>query len=159
MIVYPHPLTSSYGLDAEFNPIGKSGRVLNPMMDKDGYGRLAVYLEDGAVKKMYVHRFILECVRGELLGDLEVNHIDGDIRNNHPDNLEAVTHKQNMKHAYAIGLKSNAGDHSPRRILTSELVEKIRASKESNKALAAKYGVSASTISDARLYKTWTSLL
>jgi len=35
-----------------------------------------------------------------------VNHIDGDTENNCIENLEWVTHSENMKHAYATGLRS-----------------------------------------------------
>lgn len=38
---------------------------------------------------------------------LQVNHIDGDHRNNILDNLEWVTAKENMQHAYRIGLRNH----------------------------------------------------
>lgn len=36
-------------------------------------------------------------------GEYEVNHIDGDRQNERADNLEWVTHAQNLRHSYIIG--------------------------------------------------------
>lgn len=53
------------------------------------------------------HRLVAEAwllPDDDLLDDFEVDHIDGDKTNNNVDNLELVTHKENMLRAWATGL-------------------------------------------------------
>ena len=52
----------------------------------------------------YVHHLVAIAFLGEPLGDQEVNHKDGDKTNNRLDNLEYVTHRENMRHARHLGL-------------------------------------------------------
>lgn len=63
----------------------------------NGYGRVKI---DG--KTIKLHRLMMKVFVGD--GDLEVNHIDGNKRNNDINNLEYVTRSQNEKHAYDTGL-------------------------------------------------------
>lgn len=51
-----------------------------------------------------VHRLVAMEYVHQYDYDLEVNHIDGNKRNNHFKNLEWVTHSENMKHAAETGL-------------------------------------------------------
>jgi hypothetical protein len=51
------------------------------------------------------HKAVTLCFLGERTEWLEVNHIDGNKGNNKLDNLEYVTHHENMQHAIANGLK------------------------------------------------------
>jgi DNA-binding XRE family transcriptional regulator len=79
-----------------------------------------------------------------------VNHIDGDRRNNSVDNLEWVTHAENMRHAYEHGdldPPSLSGEENPNSKLTREEANQIRQrSDESREELADEYGVSPSAI-------------
>lgn len=53
----------------------------------------------------YVHRLVaMAFVKGMVSGK-EVNHIDGNKRNNAASNLEWVTKSENQLHAYKIGLR------------------------------------------------------
>jgi hypothetical protein len=72
-----------------------------------GYYIYASILTDSFrfVKKP-IHRLVALAFHGmpENINTYEPNHIDGDKLNNRPDNLEWMTHKQNIQDAYDSGL-------------------------------------------------------
>ena len=51
-----------------------------------------------------VHRIIWELVNGPIPAGREINHLNGIKTDNRICNLEAVTHAENMMHAYVTGL-------------------------------------------------------
>lgn len=61
---------------------------------------------DGKSKHFYAHRLVAEnfVPNPDPENKLCVNHIDGDTFNNSSDNLEWVSYKENMVHAYKLGL-------------------------------------------------------
>lgn len=56
--------------------------------------------DSNRVKPMMIHRLVMEAFCGK--SDLEVNHKDGNKNNNNIENLEYVTHSENMRHSYRI---------------------------------------------------------
>lgn len=84
-----------------------------------------------------------------------VNHKDGDKSNNHHDNLEWVTHQENVTHAVNNDLRYKT---PPNAKLSYEQVEAIRliysTTKLSFTKLAKQYKVSRLTISNI-INKTW----
>lgn len=56
----------------------------------------------------------------------EVNHDDGDKLNNDLSNLYWATHKENMEHAFRIGLANNTGVKNGMSKLTEQKVRKIK---------------------------------
>lgn len=70
--------------------------------------------KDGHMKNCTVHRLVAETFIENPRSVRYVNHIDGNKKNNHVDNLEWVTHSENKKHAFKIGLqKPLRGSKSP----------------------------------------------
>ena len=60
-------------------------------------GYLRVHFRHGRdVISVVSHRIIYAISTGHLAGDCDVNHRDCDRQNNHPSNLEAISHAQNM---------------------------------------------------------------
>lgn len=51
-------------------------------------------------KFRYTHRLVYEAFNGVIPEDLEINHKDGNKLNNCIDNLECISHKQNVVHSY-----------------------------------------------------------
>lgn len=74
------------------------GRIMTPTLLTIGYHQVGPTI-DGKNIRMYVHRIVAEAFLGECHDHHEVNHIDGDKTNNRVDNLEYVTHCDNMRHA------------------------------------------------------------
>jgi hypothetical protein len=84
------------------------GRVIKTKKNRDGY--LFVTLsKNGQVQNLYVHRIVAETYISNPDNKPQVNHIDGDKKNNSVDNLEWVSVSENTKHAYKNGLSGNIG--------------------------------------------------
>ncbi len=79
-----------------------------------------------------------------------VNHKDGNKHNARSDNLEWVTHSENMIHAVQAGLKKS----KPRVYFTKRQILYIRRSEQPRYKLAQKYGVSENVIYNIQYLKT-----
>ncbi len=80
-------------------------KILTPAESNKGYFRVCLSVEN-KTKTLSVHRLVAEAF---VLGDnsLQVNHIDGDKKNNYYTNLEWVTNQQNCIHASILGLRAS----------------------------------------------------
>jgi hypothetical protein len=74
-------------------------RFLTLYVNNDGYNRIKL---DG--KFYYVHRLVAQTYLPNPENKLEVNHIDGNKKNNMLCNLDWMTRSENMKHACDNGL-------------------------------------------------------
>jgi len=65
----------------------------------DGYLRIRIkYQDDRGWKDLFLHRLVAEVFLSSWDPNLQVNHIDGDKKNNSVENLEMVTNQQNIDH-------------------------------------------------------------
>lgn len=80
-------------------------RVLSLTEQRGGY--LGTILSDGKKRKMIkAHRAVAIAFIENPEEKLEVNHIDGNKKNNCVENLEWVTREENERHAHRLGLKN-----------------------------------------------------
>ena len=84
----------------------KSNRFLKLQKDSKGYFYLDIRNKGAIYKCPKIHRLVmLAFYEGEEVKE-QINHKDGDKSNNHIDNLEYVTNKENRQHAIKNGLKN-----------------------------------------------------
>lgn len=138
--------------------IGRRGKPVG-RVNRSGY--LVIDRRSHGSGQQLAHRMIWESVNGPIAAGFEINHLNGDKLDNRIENLELVTRAENVRHAFRIGLKSNAGEKHPGAQLTWAAVQTIRAryvrySRHANAAaLAREYGVTRKCIADVVLGHTW----
>ena len=76
--------------------------LLTPQEHVQGYQLVTLYNNNGyglgGTKKMFtVHSLVMGAHVGPRPHDYDIDHIDRDVKNNHVDNLEYVTHRENVK--------------------------------------------------------------
>lgn len=131
----------------------KTSRPLKQQINPSGY--LVVCLHGSSKGRTFpIHRLIAECFVGGEANGLEVNHKDGNPLNNAPNNLEWVTHSENMHHRFHVLGKTHK--------LTEEIVrELVRFKYEtgaSARKVGKKYGIDASMVSAILSGKSWGHL-
>lgn len=82
---------------------------------------------DNIPQKFLVHRLVAKAFLG-LTDDtnLEVNHKDGNRFNNCVENLEVVTHQQNINHSVLTNLKRDYGENHVHAKLTNQQAKAMR---------------------------------
>ena len=73
-------------------------RMLKIRFDTKHYAQVD-FVRNGQYTKKRVHRVVWEAFNGRIERRLEINHKDLDRANNKLDNLELITHQQNIQHA------------------------------------------------------------
>ncbi|NRU52663.1 HNH endonuclease signature motif containing protein [Clostridium beijerinckii] len=115
---------NGYEISNKGRIIGKKGKLLNCRENHCGYLQCSVKFEDGFFARS-VHRAVAYTFLGKPPNeDDEVNHKDGNKKNNCPENLEWCTHNYNMKHRTEV-LGCMIGTDNPTNKLTEEQVIEI----------------------------------
>jgi hypothetical protein len=84
-------------------------KILTPILNTKGYFKVRLNIEQGFVKNLNVHSLVAEAFLNYKFNnyDLIVNHIDGNKLNNSLTNLELVSQKENINHAWSLNLSNN----------------------------------------------------
>lgn len=83
--------------------------------------------KDGIRKHYTVHSLVARAFIGDYKRPYEVNHIDGDITNNSVDNLEIVTHLENIQHSIRYGRKRDCGENHVNAKISNVQASEMRA--------------------------------
>ena len=141
----------------------KKNKLLSRIPHSVGYDRYVITIH-GTKKEYYIHRLVYESFHGKLKNGYEINHIDGNKKNNNLNNLEAVTRKQNLYHAKKLlgnWRKGNPASlreyHKLNRTLNNDEVIFIRENKGrfTLRELSNRFHVSTSTIWFVQNYKSY----
>lgn len=111
--------------------ITQDGRVINVKLNREvsqrqsDFGYQIVCLSDHQNRPCHVkvHRLVASRWIETDTEDLEVNHKDGNKKNNHVTNLEWVTSKQNKEHGWDTGLYTHRGESHYLSKLSEQQVE------------------------------------
>jgi len=101
----------------------KPGRILNQVLDNKGYLRVNLYF-NAKGRPTRVHGIVAEAFLGERPEGMTVNHIDGNKTNNHVENLEYVSNKENVRHAHRVIQTRSSIEVHGERLCIPEAVEK-----------------------------------
>lgn len=141
-----------------------AGRILNQHLSFDGYVFVSLSVKGKGIRK-YIHRLLMLAFYPHSdSASLEVNHIDGVKTNNSLENLEWVTHAENLRHAKKIKAwkgSTNRGEKVIGSKLTTENILQIRAMRSSgmtHKQIAAVFGCTPTNISFILSGKTWAHI-
>lgn len=139
---------------------------LVPLRYRKGYFKVQLGSCGGTRKpsRQFLHRVIFRAFHGDIPDGYVINHIDANVQNNRPDNLEIVTHLGNHSHARALGLvKHRCSTGKRTATLTAEdVIEMRRVLAETEppthhmrRVLAQRYGVSASLVRFIEIRRIW----
>lgn len=148
--------------------LSKDNKILNKKIDSSGYYYYRFHFNNyrnlQKSGKTYMaqikeHRLVAQCFVENDEGFLEVNHIDGNKKNNKYDNLEWCSRSHNVKHSYDFGLKlPSKREKNGRALLNSFKVDEIRklySEGFSIAEIARKFSVGWTTISHIIKKETW----
>lgn len=100
--------------------------------------------ENGVQYTFCEHRCVWVWFNGNIPDGFEINHIDADRKNNKIENLELVTHSENMQHMMRIGHGNfPRGEKSGKAIYSDKEVQAMRYLRKNNwtiKQIASLFG-------------------
>ena len=96
-------MISNYGNVKSLTRNGTLGGAIK-IVEKHNYLRVRLW-KNKVVKTLFVHRLVAQAFIPNPLSKQQINHKDGNKKNNHVDNLEWCSASENMEHAYKNGLR------------------------------------------------------
>jgi hypothetical protein len=141
------------------NKFSRKERLLKLSFQSKGY--LTVVLQKDAKRKMVlVHRIVAEHFIHNVESKPQINHIDGNKTNNAIENLEWVSHRENLNHAIKnnLTLKGEENRNSKLKDVDVIKIHSLLQKGTTTKELSETYNVSYSTIDSIRTNRYWKHL-
>lgn len=131
----------------------KTKKKLSVFYNNSGYCVVDLKVNNSPKKHFLVHRLVATAFIPNPENKLEVNHINGDKKDNRVENLEWCTRKENIKHAIDSGLrlyKNGFENHSNKfsKSTIEEICRLLATHKYKYKEVANMCGVSKTTVQD-----------
>ena len=136
-------------------------RELKPAIAKIGYKVIVLTDANGNPKMKYIHRLIAQHFIYNPLNKKQVNHKDGNKLNNKISNLEWVTQKENIRHAFKNKLmKAPSGEKSGKSKFNEQQIREIKKLKgiEKLRITAKKFNTNTSNVWFIQNNKTWVNI-
>lgn len=141
----------------------KVGKIIKPVVhDRSKYLRVALF-KDCIRRYFYVHVLVANAFIGIKQKGMEVNHIDANKSNPRLENLEYLTHKENMEHSFNLGYRKPAKGltHGMCKLNEQQVIEIRKEWAEKNTAqrdIAKKFSVNQAQVWRIIHRKTWVHI-
>lgn len=136
--------------------------VRKQQINNCGYCMVSLIDDNGKKHLKSVHRLVAQAFIPNPDNKPQVNHINGNKRDNIVSNLEWCTAAENTQHAYSSGLISivEGEDHHSAKLTKQTAIDLINCilSGEDNETIATKFGLHSRYVSLIRGKKRWKSL-
>lgn len=109
-------------------------------------------------KTLSVHKCVYEAFFGPVPKNMQVNHRDGDKLNNYILNLEAMTPRQNIRHAIESGaFRPRGGTYGNSKLTEEEVltIKNMLSGSNRHHVIARVFGVTRGAISSIACGKNW----
>jgi hypothetical protein len=132
-------------------------RYLTEQNSKDGYKKIN-FFPNGRQKKCYSHRVVWETFVGPIPIGLEVNHKNGIRDDNRIENIELLTHSENILYSKNI-LKTNYATFGNAKITKENFsaVFLLREEGKTHKQIALQVGLKKSQVGNILNKKSWVT--
>jgi hypothetical protein len=127
----------------------RSFRILEPTPTKHGYLKIGFFLKAKRFHRL-AHQLVALGFHGPCPKGMEVNHIDGNKRNNRPENLEYVTRKENAANALSRNAYRRGQNHPKKKTSLAQekaIREAYLKGRLGMREVGFRYGVSKATVS------------
>ena len=106
-VVYNNDVTNYFVNEDGNIKSGYSGKILKPLLKKDGYYECCLYINKKKVS-LCIHRLVAQAFLPNPNNYKVVNHINGVKTDNGVKNLEWCSYQQNAIHAWETGLNNSS---------------------------------------------------
>jgi hypothetical protein len=137
-----------------FAPTPTERRLLKPAMDKDGYARVILHMDNGKRKAFRVCRLIAEVWHGPPTLKQVVRHLDGNNQNDSASNLKWGTPKENSNDSKLHKTWVHGSKVNTCKLNESQVIEALTTST-SHSELSRKFNVSVGAIWHIRNKRSW----